>query len=189
MIFIIEHMEPELYEWCLLEYRHMSSIVGKENIWFTNVKDEMDRKKLSVLGTAKKESATSLGLRNVCVLDLPGEGVLLPSDKNEFDYVVFGGILGDNPPKGRTKPLRDALIAQGAAMRNLGEVQMSTDTAVLVTKMILDGTPFEKIDFIDNLVIETAPNEEVELPYRYVSRKGKPVLPPGLIEKLSKDEF
>ncbi|PIY60292.1 hypothetical protein COY95_02530 [Candidatus Woesearchaeota archaeon CG_4_10_14_0_8_um_filter_47_5] len=37
MKFIIEHMEPELYPWCLLEYRHISQIVGKGQVVFTKV--------------------------------------------------------------------------------------------------------------------------------------------------------
>ena len=37
MKFIIEHLEPELYDWCLIEYEHISKIVGKENLIFTNI--------------------------------------------------------------------------------------------------------------------------------------------------------
>ena len=35
MKFIIEHLEDEVWEWCILEYRHMSEFVGKENLIFT----------------------------------------------------------------------------------------------------------------------------------------------------------
>ena len=35
MKFIIEHLENEVYEWCLIEYENMSKVVGKENLIFT----------------------------------------------------------------------------------------------------------------------------------------------------------
>lgn len=188
MIFIIEHMEDEVYEWCLLEYRHMSRVVGKDNLWFTRVKNGADR--LKGLGTVKAESVATMGLRRCCLLDLNAPSTLAPGDAKAFDYMIFGGILGDNPPRGRTKSLRSALEKQGnVGIRDLGTVQMSTDTAVLVTKTILEGTPLSKIPFSDTIVIETGEGEEVELPYRYVLDKdNKPILPNGLIELLTRDD-
>ena len=38
MKFIIEHLEKKLFEWCLIEYEHISKIVGKNNLIITNVK-------------------------------------------------------------------------------------------------------------------------------------------------------
>lgn len=38
MIFIIEHLDSKVWTWSLLEYKQISSIVSKENLWFTNVK-------------------------------------------------------------------------------------------------------------------------------------------------------
>ena len=40
MIYIIEHLEPKLWEWCILEYEHISQTVGKDNLWFTNIRDK-----------------------------------------------------------------------------------------------------------------------------------------------------
>ncbi len=40
MKFIIEHLEPELYPWCLIEYKHISKIVGKNNLIYTNINKE-----------------------------------------------------------------------------------------------------------------------------------------------------
>jgi ribosome biogenesis SPOUT family RNA methylase Rps3 len=86
--------------------------------------------------------------------------------------------------------LRLALEKAGAlGIRDLGPKQMSTDTAVLVAKRIVDGMPFDKIPFLDTIQIQTGEGEEVELPYRYVAdEEGKPILPPGLVEKLMADE-
>jgi ribosome biogenesis SPOUT family RNA methylase Rps3 len=211
MIFIVEHMEDELFDWCMLEYKHISRVVGKDSCWFTNIKSAADRKKLEPLGIVHEKGVAELAekgaelagtsnidISRVCLLDLSAQGTLAPSDAKRFDFMVFGGILGDNPPKGRTKALRLALekIAQqkqekGATLgiRDLGPLQMSTDTAVLVSKTILDGTPLDKIPFLDTIQIEMGEGEEVELPYRYVAGKdGRPILPEGLIEKLMKDE-
>ncbi len=72
---------------------------------------------------------------------------LQPSDAALFDCFLFGGILGDHPPRDRSKPLRD----KGYTMRKLRELQLATDTAVLVTRLIIeDQIPIENIPFVDN---------------------------------------
>jgi ribosome biogenesis SPOUT family RNA methylase Rps3 len=63
---------------------------------------------------------------------------------------------------------------------------MSTDTAVLVAKMITDGKKFSDITFKDEIEIELEPNESIELPYRYVVENGQIVLPEGFIEFIKK---
>jgi ribosome biogenesis SPOUT family RNA methylase Rps3 len=68
------------------------------------------------------------------LLDLRGEKLLTPEDAGQFDVFVFGGILGDHPPRDRTSALR----TQDVQMRNLGSLQFSTDSAVLVTKLIIE---------------------------------------------------
>lgn len=82
---------------------------------------------------------------NVGLLDLRGEKELSPSDSSTMKVFVFGGILGDHPPRDRTKLLR----ADIETLRNLGQPQLSTDTAVLVSKLILvNGMELEKIPFV-----------------------------------------
>ena len=88
--------------------------------------------------------------------------------------MIFGGILGDNPPQGRTKKLHDL-----CTMRSLGREQMSTDTAVMVTHMVLNGKKLSDIDFQDTIEFETNKGESIILPYRYVLENGKPVLLSG----------
>ena len=73
-------------------------------------------------------------------------------------------------------------------MRNLGSEQLSTDTAVLVTKMILDGKKLSEIEFKDTIELELKDGEDIILPYRYVIKNGKPVLPKGLFEMLRDQE-
>jgi ribosome biogenesis SPOUT family RNA methylase Rps3 len=72
----------------------------------------------------------------VCLLDPKAPAALSPADgeAGKFKYFVFGGILGDDPPRDRTSELR----ALGFAGRHLGEVQMTTDTALGVTKRVVE---------------------------------------------------
>ncbi|HLC84878.1 MAG TPA: SAM-dependent methyltransferase [Candidatus Nanoarchaeia archaeon] len=183
---IIEHLEPELYEWCLLEYAHISFRLGKENIVFTNV-PKKDHAKLSHLGNVEEKSVLALAqsLGSLCVLDPKEKQCLSPSDKGTFDFFVFGGILGDHPMKGRTEkhfaPLK-------ALRRSLGNVQMSTDTAAIVCHKIIDGAlPFSKLEFQDGIEIPLEEGFSNVFPYRYLLEDGKIVLTPGLIELLKKE--
>lgn len=180
--FIIEHMEQEMHDWCTIEYRHISQIVGNENLIFTNVKKGAE--KIAGLGEIHKDSVSEMDLIRVCILDPNAQKKLIPGEK--FDNFVFGGILGDNPPKARTKEI--VLKTQKAEQRHLGHKQMSTDTAVLVTKMILSGKKLEEINFKDGIEIDIALGESILLPYRYVVKNRKPVLAPGLIEMLKKQK-
>jgi len=77
----------------------------------------------------------------------------------------------------------------GFPSRHLGSVQMTTDTALGVTKMVaVDQIPMIKIEFIDHPTIRFNPNESVEMPFRYIKTKdGEPLMPPGMREHLHKD--
>jgi len=65
---------------------------------------------------------------------------------------------------------------------------MSTDTAVIVTKMIIDGKKLSELQFQDGAEIEINDNESVDLPYKYLVVDGKILLAPGLAELLKKQE-
>lgn len=182
MKFIIEHLDGRVYDWSLLEYVHCSKIVGKENILFTNLKGNAAFNKLKELGDVEKESVIKLDLQKVCILDPLAEKTLSSDDKKNFDYFIFGGILGNYPPDKRTKSkLSNHIVCE---KRNIGNVQMSTNTAVYVCHKILSGMRFEDFKFIDELVIPIDDGEEVQLPFRYVVEEGKPVLAEGFIEFL-----
>lgn len=191
MKYIIEHLEKEVYEWCLIEYEHISKIVGKENLIFTDVKNNSDKKKLISFGEVYSESIHFL-INNVfagkrlCLLDLDAEKTLSPSDKNEFDFLVFGGILGDYPPKARTKELLGDLKCE---KRNLWKEQMSTDNAVYTAKKIISGTEIGKIKFKDEIEIWINDKESTILPYRYVLAGGKPLISKKLLGYLKKGEY
>ena len=73
-------------------------------------------------------------ITRVCLLDPKAPKPLGPEDGELFDWFLYGGILGDDPPRDRTAELRKL----GFEGRHLGPVQMTTDTAVGVTKIIVE---------------------------------------------------
>jgi len=208
---IIEHLDNEIFDWSYIEYRHISSFVGKKNLIFTNLERTEDGQnkrikgyeKLNDLGELKDKNIKELKSEiekkygKICLLDPKAKKLLTPKDKKEFGVFLFGGILGDNPPRGRTEKAFGDLFDTNSK-RNLGNIQMATNTAVLVTQKIIDEEiAFEKLDFVDEIEIildedadekqntENKPRTYSQiLPYRYLVIDGKPILPNGLIEYL-----
>jgi ribosome biogenesis SPOUT family RNA methylase Rps3 len=182
MKFIIEHLENELSKWCYLEYANISKIVGNKNLIFTNLKKNFITK-LNKYGLTLEKSVSELYLKNFCVLDPKAEETLNYKDSKEFDYFVFGGILGDYPAKKRTEKLLSSKIK--CETRNLGKKQMPTDTAVKVAKLILEGAKFEELKFKDKLILKIDKYDEVILPFRFlIGKDGKVEITPGLLEYL-----
>ena len=179
-VFVIEHLEPKLYKWSLLEYSHISKKVGKRNVLFTNTRS----KKLKTLGKVDKKPVAKLKLKKACVLDPAALQKLTPAKAKKFEYFIFGGILGDHPPRGRTKKLREQLPYPAF---NLGKEQFSTDTAVLVTQKIIQGKKLSQLKFQQGAVIKIAEGEEVILPYKYLVENGKPVITSAL-KKMLKEQ-
>ncbi|CAE6452235.1 unnamed protein product [Rhizoctonia solani] len=109
-----------------------------------------------------------IDLNQVCLLDPKAEKELSPSDGEEFSWFLFGGILGDDPPRDRTSELRKL----GFPNRHLGSVQMTTDTALV---------PLQDIPYVDHPTIRFNAKESVEMPFRYITdSKGDPILPEGM---------
>jgi ribosome biogenesis SPOUT family RNA methylase Rps3 len=179
---IIEHLDPRLWKWSFLEYKHVSEVIGKENLIFTNIKSESSKLKLSPFGKTHKEKVEKLNLKNACVLDPGAKETLDPKDK--FGYLIVGGILGDFPPQKRTK--KELTNKLNYPARNLGKSQMSTNTAAIVAWRIMRGTRLEDLKFKNKLVIKTGKYEEVILPYKYLIENEKLVLPDGYIEMAKK---
>ncbi|MEK6850140.1 MAG: SAM-dependent methyltransferase [Nanoarchaeota archaeon] len=183
-IFIIEHLEPELYEWCLIEYKHISKIVGKENLWFTNIRDR-DANKLSLYGKVFSESVKSMELKNACILDPEAAMQLTPENSNPIEYFIFGGILGDCPPKKRTKNELSRFLSN-AEKFNIGKEQMSTDNAVYTVKKIISGILLNKLEFQNNFNIQIDKIISTQLPYRYNIVNGRPLVSTELIKFIKK---
>ena len=183
-IYIIEHLEPKLFEWCLIEYEHISNLVGKNQLWFTNIKNKSDAKKLEKFGKVFSDSVKKMTFDNACILDPEAKNILTPSET--FDYYIFGGILGDYPPKKRTEIELTRFLPR-VHVRNIGKEQMSTDNAVYTVKQIVEnGKKFSELKFVDENNVEINEFETVELPYRYNLVKGKPFMSPKIKEYLLK---
>ena len=182
-IFVIEHLEPKLWKWSLAEYKNISKIIGKNNLWFTNVKKES--KKLLRYGKVIKNPVKKLNLRNVCILDPNAKKTLTPQEARKFSFFIFGGILGDDPPKKRTEK-ELSFFMPSAKKRNIGKEQMSTDNAVFAVKEIVRGNKIEELDFKDKIEIKINKIESVVLPYRYLLIKGKPLVSKDVVDYLKR---
>ncbi len=183
-IYIIEHLEPKLWKWCVIEYKHISQLVGKQNLWITNLKKGSTG--LQKYGKVIRNSVTELKLVKVCVLDPGAEKTLTPADAEKISYFIFGGILGDNPPQKRTSPELTTKFTYSIEIRNIGQKQMSTDNAVAVVQEIVKGKKLEQLHFQDGIEIELKEGESIQFPYRYLLTEGKPLVSAELIGYLKR---
>jgi ribosome biogenesis SPOUT family RNA methylase Rps3 len=186
MKYIIEHLEAKLYRWCEIEYEHISTIAGKENLIFTNIKTEAQRRKLKKYGEVYKESVAVLNFPLMCVLDPFAKKELVHADSKEFDYCVFGGILGDHPMQARTKK---ELVSRmkNPVTRHIGKEQFPTDNAVYVVREILEHhKKLNELKFVDEIDIELREGESIQFPFRYVLIEGKPLVSENLVKYLKK---
>ncbi|KAF8208071.1 SAM-dependent RNA methyltransferase [Mycena galopus ATCC 62051] len=186
--------------WVELEYAHMRMLAGPQaTIHFTHLskasRDSLAEVFVPKAGLADaschqegvlelmKEQGTALG--KVCLLDPKAEAALSPEDGDgRFEWFLFGGILGDDPPRDRTSELR----VLGFPTRHLGSVQMTTDTALGVTKLVVqDQIPLDDIPYVNFPTIVFNPKESVEMPFRYIAEGSEPKLPPGMRELLHED--
>jgi ribosome biogenesis SPOUT family RNA methylase Rps3 len=108
---IVEHLDPELEEWQALEYQCIASECAASNTGF------LLSGLPSAAAVAKQLSLPSRNLteqsveslfpgderKRVCLLDPKGEKDLSPEDGERFDVFLFGGILGDDPPRGMSR--------------------------------------------------------------------------------------
>lgn len=188
-LFVIEHLEPEIGKWLYMEYVHTSEIIGKKRLVFTNVKNQKDIELLSKLGTVKRESFAEIFTpEKTIILDPKASKELSPEDFGGKEAVVIGGILGDDPPKGRTRKLVTARLPN-ATVRNLGKEQFSIDGAAYMAKLVSEGKRIEEIPVKKGLTIKLNRFAEIYLPYAYPLKEGKPVISEGLIEYLRSESI
>jgi ribosome biogenesis SPOUT family RNA methylase Rps3 len=76
-------------------YNHKLEIIREP------IKDLVSEDRLTV-----KLLGKTIPANRICLLDMKAESALSPEDKNKFDVVLFGGILGDIPSKDKTSILR-----------------------------------------------------------------------------------
>ena len=183
-IYIIEHLEPKLWPWCIIEYKHISKIVGKNNLIFTNLK-KMDLRKLNNYGKISNNSIKRFSLKNACILDPEAKKTLTSKEAGKLSYFIFGGILGDYPARKRTK-LELTRFIKNSKVRNIGKHQLSTDNAVFVVKQICKGKNLKDIKFQDEIEIRINKIESTILPFKYPLINGRPNISPELVKYLKK---
>jgi ribosome biogenesis SPOUT family RNA methylase Rps3 len=189
---VIEHLEPELSEWLWYEYANASKIAGREFIWFTNVRDDQTFKSLNKLGTVKRENILELlPHEDLVILDPQAAEPLTPRDCDREAVLVVGGILGDRPPKGRTKSLLTKRAPRARA-RQIGDHQFAIDGSVYVALEVARGKFLQEIPIKRGLVLKKKLGRrgwhEIELPYAYPLVKESPLISKELINYLLREE-
>ncbi|PFH60702.1 hypothetical protein XA68_10501 [Ophiocordyceps unilateralis] len=194
-VFIVEHLDPELGPWSALEYSAIATETQRSGvnnrfilsslppafrvpeILSANPVFRDERRGVEELYAADKST--------VCLLDPAAARDLAPEDGDRFRVFLFGGILGDDPPRDRTSELRN----KGFEGRRLGPKQMTTDTAVRVTRMVVqDRIALAEIPYVDFPELKLNDHESTEMPFRYVvDDEGKPIMPQGMKELIEKD--
>lgn len=192
LTFVVEHLDPELGAWSALEYKSIAEESRKAGCRFI-----LSSVPTSLLGNQDIEN-TGAEVRSdsvevyfaekidkICLLDPAAKQELSPVDGQQFEVFLFGGILGDDPPRDRTSELRK----KGFVGRRLGPVQMTTDTAVRVTRaVVLEGKKLEDVPYIDFPELKLGEHETTEMPFRYVvDNRGKPIMPEGMIDLIKAD--
>jgi ribosome biogenesis SPOUT family RNA methylase Rps3 len=182
--FVVEHLDPELGPWSALEYKTIAKESNESgcNFILSSVPgpllETQDVKEILELGGhAKTDSVEDYFAdrkNKICLLDPAAKQELSPDDA-KFEVFLFGGILGDDPPRDRTSDLRK----KGFQGRRLGPIQMTTDTAVRVTrKVVLEQIAVDKIPYVDFPELKLDEHESTEMPFRYVvDGEGRPVMP------------
>ncbi|SAM86424.1 uncharacterized protein UBRO_08995 [Ustilago bromivora] len=229
-------------QWALLEYRHMLQLVGPgSTVHFTSLSHASLESLRSLLSQPTGQLGCSFELHTasittlmaergiaksaVCLLDPRSRHALSITDAGKhtsdwkpdeaggpFEYFLYGGILGDDPPRDRTDSLRQLAFPS----RHLGGVQMTTDTALGVTKKCvedgfllgLNDTKQQEsawadrakakgeMQWVDHPELQFGRGESVEMPFRYMvdqargsDKKGnkQPLMPEGMRELIRND--
>ncbi|KAL2111525.1 hypothetical protein VUR80DRAFT_9879 [Thermomyces stellatus] len=191
--YIVEHLDPELGPWSELEYAAIAKESHETGNAFLLSSLPPSLKVPAALASLPALKCETTGVEElyadskhrVCLLDPAAAEDLSPDDGERFDVFLFGGILGDDPPRDRTSELRK----KGFQGRRLGPKQMTTDTAVRVTRIVVqDKVPLDQVPYDDFPELKFNNNESTEMPFRYVKgNDGKPIMPEGMLDLIRKD--
>ncbi|MEM3514002.1 MAG: SAM-dependent methyltransferase [Candidatus Hadarchaeum sp.] len=180
---VIEHLEPKLSEWLFIEYSNSARIAG-EDLLITNVRRATDYRKLSQITRVERKSALELFQQDeIIVLDPLARKPFSPEDLESRSLVLIGGILGNDPPLGRTRELLSKKLSR-ALKRNIGRHQFAIDGAVHVAKQIISGKKLEEIPVQVGLEVPIEPGYSNILPYAFPLVGGKPLIAAELIDYL-----
>jgi ribosome biogenesis SPOUT family RNA methylase Rps3 len=112
--YIVEHLDEELGPWSQLEYlaiaRETQAAGGQ--FYLSSLPQSfsvpVDLGKIPAFKAEHRDVETIFADQKakVCLLDPKAAKDLAPADGDQFDYFLFGGILGDDPPRGLPIVLR-----------------------------------------------------------------------------------
>jgi len=186
MLFVIEHLEPKLSEWLYIEYSHAARIVGRKRLLITNVKKKGEFRKLAKIARVERKRACELfKQRELIVLDPHARKKLSPTDIRVGEVIIIGGILGEDPPLGRTRDLLTRTLPR-ASVRNLGKEQLAIDGATYVAKRVGEGKPLEEVPVQHGLEIQISEIQSTFLPYKFPLVGGEPLISRELIAYLKR---
>ncbi|MGB9786170.1 MAG: hypothetical protein ACP5II_05305 [Infirmifilum sp.] len=180
-IFTVEVVEPFISKWMFIELSHASKIVGRESLWVFNVKKECEREKLFSIASRVESQSFLDKLEelkrdfNIIILDPSGTEELRPTDFSSNTIIVVGGIMGDHPPRGRTRKEISERAGGGVLFRNIGSGQFTIDGAIYMARMVSLGRPLNSIPVQVGLTLKKR-HFEVYLPYAYPVENGKVVI-------------
>ncbi|KIH89263.1 hypothetical protein SPBR_07748 [Sporothrix brasiliensis 5110] len=190
--YIVEHLDEELGQWSELEYITIARETGDfclssipATLALPQELKDMPGFVAETRGVEEIYGQDPAKKARVCLLDPAAAQELSPEDGELFDVFLFGGILGDNPPRDRTSELR----AKGFTGRRLGPKQMTTDTAARVTRIVVEQKiALDDIPYLDFPELKFNEHESTEMPFRYVQGDdGKPIMPEGMVDLIRKD--
>jgi ribosome biogenesis SPOUT family RNA methylase Rps3 len=183
-VLAIEHCEPKLSKWLLLEYTHAAKLWGTHLV-FTRVKDKKTAHTLQKFGRTEHHKAKDVFSNKRClILDPQAKKPLSPTDCTTHDVIIIGGLLGYEKPHGRTK----TMITNETSFdtRHLGKLQLSIDGAVFVTKAICLGMNLNDIEIASEIEIIHDTVHSTILPFGYPIIENIPVITPGLVKYLTR---
>lgn len=101
-IYIVEHLDPELGPWSMLEYQAIAEESQKEGARFclsSVPKDlhlplELQGNHDLIIERRSVEDIFQADKERVCLLDPAAKSELRPEDGSAFNVFLFGGILG-----------------------------------------------------------------------------------------------
>jgi ribosome biogenesis SPOUT family RNA methylase Rps3 len=182
-ILVIEHCEPTLSKWLLLEYAHVAKLWDGDLV-FTRVKDKNTAQILQKFGRTDQNKAKNVFSDKRClILDPQAKKPLSPTDCKTYQVIIIGGLLGYEKPRGRTK----MMITKETTFktRHLGKLQLSIDGAAFVTKAICLGMNLKDIEIASEIEIIHDPIHSTILPFGYPIVDNIPIITPGLVKYLT----
>ncbi len=191
---VVENLERPISRWQYIEYKHLANIVGKDRVFFTNIKDKYEyfcMKKITDNVYTKSINELTFKDFRLIILDPDAKEQLKPSDFIEKTLVLIGGIMGDFPPKHRTREYISINIKRenfkDVIFRNIGYGQFPIDMAGLIALLVFKGLRIDEINVVYGLEIQVNKKHSIYLPFTYPIIDGKPAISEEEIEYLKKN--